>query len=173
MRPECLAVPCVYYLKLHTEPYRSDIDKLESDVRCYTRESFAPCEILYYVYGAAVYFLSLKQQVVYVGQTTRLTERVEEHMGIRKGKRRAGDGFVGNLEADFKTIGKSFDSTFFVPVNDQADRLHVEASLIHELAPGLNQVQPSLPIGVISHNANMIIRSIKEANRTSQEEPRQ
>ena len=170
MRPGCLAVPFISYLKMHTEPYRSNIEKLEADIRCYTSESFGPCELRNYIYGPAVYFLCLERGVVYIGQTKFLPQRIEEHMGIRKGKRKSGDGFVGNLDATYKTVGKAFDATFFVPVVERVSRLYVEAALIREVQPPLNQVQPKIPVGPASYNASMIVKAIKGANQTSLEE---
>lgn len=71
-----------------------------------------------------VYFLIDRGQVVYVGQTTNLLQRIADH-------------YAGGE-------GKSFDEVYFVPVKIQ-ELCQVEAAFIARLAPRLNESRPFVP----------------------------
>lgn len=77
-----------------------------SELRTYSAGVFPPC----------IYFLTLKQVVVYVGQTIQLPARVISHLGDKS---------------------KNFDSVFYIPV--PRHRLtEVELAFINALMPPLN-----------------------------------
>ena len=142
-RPECLRAKDIQFIKLHTVPARSSIESLEAEISLH----WAPAVLDSIIYDPAVYFLCLNKQVIYIGQTHCLVERIYEHMGPRGWKTTRGLFNSNYTKTNPKNNGKAFDATFFIAVGDTWERQWLEARYIELLKPTHNKNQPSFPIG--------------------------